>query len=251
MTRLTTFLRRLVDRAPITATGPLSDYQASLVALLTKKRHISVAVIGANDGKINDPFFPIAAQFPQRTRVLLVEPQPGLQSVLAENYAFHPDHRIVNGAIGSEGALTLHAVKPEYWSAFRPAYAVNWPDYRAPTGITSSDRQQVADWVVEFGGGLSPDTVIDSYSVACWTLPALLRSVGADPTLDVIQIDAEGTDDLVLYDCDIDQTKPSIVFLETKTIPEERKRRLDAFLDARGFTQSYFNGDTLAVRNLT
>lgn len=55
MTRFALMRRPLFDRGPIRAPGPASPYQGSLVALLTRRRHISVAVTGANDGKVNDP----------------------------------------------------------------------------------------------------------------------------------------------------------------------------------------------------
>jgi FkbM family methyltransferase len=240
--RLRNLARKLLGRADI--------YQSSLKSLISKRGTISVVIIGANDGKINDPFYAIARKFPKRTSVILVEPQQSLHPFLRQNYAFHPRHKVVSGAVGSEATLTLFAVKPHYWAAIRPAYATGWPEYRAATGVTSSDRDQVAQWVARFGDGLSPDDAIEQLSVKCWTLPALLKEAGARPEVDVIQIDAEGTDDFVLYSCAIEETQPSVILMETKTIPPDRKHRLDKYLQQQGFRLRARGGDTLAVREV-
>ena len=106
----------------------------------------AICIVGANDGKFGDPIFPlIESHLAKETDVLLFEPQPSLIPVLSGNYAFHPAHHIINAAVGPDSELVLHAVRQEAWSSLSPGYARNWPVYRAPTGITSSERQRVVD----------------------------------------------------------------------------------------------------------
>ncbi len=65
--------------------------------------------------------------------------------------------------------------------------------------------------------------------------------------LDVLQIDAEGMDDEVLYACAIAKTSPSIILLEQTHLSPARKQKLKQYLE-----QDYFlsieNRDLLAIR---
>lgn len=224
-------------------------YEASLVSLLSCREMLSVVIVGANDGCINDPFFDLANRFPDRTDVILIEPQKSLLPFLSKNYAFHPCHQIINGAIGSMDTLTLYTVKEEYWPVIVPSYANGWPPYRAPTGITSSERQHVVDWVARWSD-IAPEVAISPIVVACWPLDKLLSDNSRLPTIDVLQIDAEGMDDVVLYACCIEQTQPRLIYLESKSLSAARLEKMNRFLQTAGYELRASGGDTLAVLSI-
>lgn len=87
--------------------GYASHYESSLLALLSKTDQLNIVVVGANDGLVGDPIYDFVRMFPERTHLLLVEPQKELIPYLKENYSFHPDYTVFNGAVGSEKAQAL------------------------------------------------------------------------------------------------------------------------------------------------
>lgn len=246
---LSGFLRHVRRGRPMPPGPGLGDiYQSCFETLLSVKPSLTVVIVGANDGRVNDPFYPVAQTHAARTRVMLVEPQVSLHQALGENYGFHPDHTIVNGAIGPAGRLKLYAIKSKFWPSLQPPYAHGWPPYRASTGVTSSDRKMLADWVAEHGHGLRPDDAIEELDVPCYPLVDALRANGFPAQVDAIQIDAEGADDIVLYNCSIAQTCPHLIHFESKSLSQDRQRNVETFLSEAGYVIRSAGGDTLAIR---
>ncbi|MEP1933535.1 MAG: FkbM family methyltransferase, partial [Roseibium sp.] len=147
------------------------------------------------------------------------------------NYSFHPSHRIVPAAVGPEDTLTLHAIRPEHWKRFTPTYSSDWPSYRAPTGVTSTDRNCVLRWVKKhLPDECDPENLVTELTVPSKRLTGFLECLGKEPVVDVLQVDAEGFDDEVIYACDIDLTEPKIIRFEHSHLPEERLARLKKHL---------------------
>lgn len=94
---------------------PPSPFHLALEALIREGGMVNVLQVGANDGVINDPLHPFLRAHPDRTQVILIEPQADLIPVLAQAYAFHPRKAILQLAVGSAGALVLHQVRRDCW----------------------------------------------------------------------------------------------------------------------------------------
>ena len=133
------------------APGSASPYFFTLSAALATHGSLRIAVVGANDGRINDPIFSFANKFKASTELFLIEPQKALLPHLRTNYGFHPRAKFMNQAIGPVGTITLYSVDEAVWPHLRAPYAENWPAYRAPTGVTSGERAHVIRWLREFG----------------------------------------------------------------------------------------------------
>lgn len=116
-------------------------YSIALRALIQIKNKINVVVVGANDGKINDPIYNFNIEKSDKSIVCLIEPNTALLPYLKENYSSHPCYKIANCAVGKDGILSLYAIKEDFWESFQPPYAKRWPVYRAATGITSASRE--------------------------------------------------------------------------------------------------------------
>lgn len=112
----------------------------ALRTLINIKHKLNIVVVGANDGKNNDPIYDFAMSNSGSTSTLLTEPNKPLLPYLESNYSSHPSHKVANCAIGKPGILTLYAIKQSAWASFQPNYAKDWPLYRAPTGITTANR---------------------------------------------------------------------------------------------------------------
>jgi FkbM family methyltransferase len=220
-------------------------YHLALRTALAFKGTLRVVVIGANDGKTNDPMYPFARKHAAATHVLLVEPNQPLLPFLRGHYAFHPSHQVANCAIGEEGVLTLHAVKPAYWERFQPGYARDWPPYRAATGLTSAHRAHLEKALR--GEGLDPDEAIEVLSVPAMHLADLLRSEGWPASVDVLQVDAEGYDDVVLRNSNLEQTAPTLICFESHSLSREKLEALRRHLADLGYRLYPAGGNSLAV----
>lgn len=222
-----------------------TKYQVALRMLIEIKHQLNIVVVGANDGKTNDPIYNFAMRKSGATNILLIEPNKPLLPYLQSNYSAHPSHQIANCAIGEEGTLTLYAVKQEVWDLFQPAYAKGWPSYRAATGITSAIKSHLEEALV--GQNLDPDSVIEILSIPAKELKTLLEELKWPTPIDVLQIDAEGYDDVVIYKSNLSYTKPKLVYFESYHMPEEKGKALKNYLSKQRYKAYDLGGNTLAV----
>jgi FkbM family methyltransferase len=227
-----------------------TTYEVALNCLLGNADKLILIVIGANDGVTNDPLFPFIRKFPDRTRVTLVEPQPFLIPILESHYSFHKSCHIVNAAVGAGPTLTLYGIKRDYWRALKPGYAKRWPDYRAATGITSSSKAHVEDWIRRyFPNRRDLNQIIEPFHVPCAPLPDLLGQLNLASAIDVLQVDTEGADDLVIYACAIQTTQPRLIYFEADHLPGHRTRDLVAYLRGLGYFVILDGLNWLAIKN--
>lgn len=210
------------------------DYHELVDALDTD--HLKVVIVGANDGKNNDPLYEYLATTQRKNTVVLIEPQQQLIPYLQENYRFHPSAHIVNAAIGQEGEMTLYGVKKEYWGRLDVPYAKErgWPDYRAPTGVASGNKDHVVNWLKKHLPEVDTNDAIEALTVNSQSLDSALQSVGVHGPIDVLQIDTEGFDDEVIYSSNLAANRPKILFFEVAHLNEKRKNELVSFLNDMG-----------------
>lgn len=237
------------DPSPLGTSSPLTQYEVALLTLLVSGRNLRIVRVGANDGAINDPIHDFIKFGATRTEMILIEPQTNLIPYLEKNYEFHSNKYIFNGAIGPPGELKLYAVKQSFWTHLDVDYAMDWPEYRAPSGITSSDRTHVERWLTKhLARGYLVDDAIMELCVPSLPLTDVLGSLGLAGGIDVLQVDAEGQDDHVLYESGIATLKPSLIFFESCNLPRPRLDGVNDFLKRGGYMLATQGGDTLAIR---
>ncbi len=221
-------------------------YQVALRVLIGLKKQLNIVIVGANDGKTNDPIFNFNISRPDETNVLLIEPNKQLIPLLESNYSSHSNHQIANCAIGKEGKLTLYVVKQELWGQFQPDYAKGWPSYRAATGITSAIKSHLEKALM--GQNLNPDNAIDTLNIPAKELKTLLEELGWPTNIDVLQIDAEGYDDVVIYNSNLRHTTPIIIYFESENMPKEKYDTLKQYLSKQQYITYNVGGDSLAIK---
>jgi|GEM_PF-1551589 FkbM family methyltransferase len=222
-----------------------TKYHVALRTLIEIKHQLNIVVVGANDGKTNDPIYEFVMRRSGATNILLIEPNKPLLPYLQSNYSQHPSHQIVNCAIGKEGTLTLYAVKQEVWNLFQPAYAKGWPSYRAATGITSAIKSHIEEALVR--QNLVTDDAIDVLNVPAKELKTLLEELKWPTPIDVLQIDAEGYDDVVIYNSNLSYTRPKLIYFESNNMPKEKGKSLKNYLSKQWYNSYNLGRDTLAV----
>jgi FkbM family methyltransferase len=216
--------------------------------MLSFKEKINIVVVGANDGAINDPIYEFVRAFPKRSRIILVEPQEYLISFLKENYGFHPENYIFNGAIGPGESLTLYRVDKACWDFLKVSYAKDWPSYRAPSGVTSSNPEHVERWLRNHLAEGNPGSYLQRTTVSSLKLLGLLDEAKLFSEVDVLQIDTEGFDDQVIYNSEIEKTKPRIIYFEAKALSEAKWKAVRSHLEIHNYTTSRHGQDALAIR---
>jgi hypothetical protein len=229
--------------------GVASPYVFAIFALSALQERLRIVVVGANDGRINDPIYStVRSLLANRSEMVLLEPQSDLNDVLRENYDFHPNFCVINAAVGTAGSLTLHRIRKEYWQRATPPYAVGWPEWRAPTGVTSGNRKHVVDWARRYVTGIAdPEAVVEAFEVPCLPLARHLAAADLDTSIDVLQIDAEGEDDTIVHNADLEVTRPKIIHLEIKHLSTERLVKLNQFLSRLGYVAAAHGTDLVAV----
>lgn len=222
-----------------------STYQIALMTLIGIKRRLNLVVVGANDGKNNDPIYEFAMSRSDVTKILLIEPNTLLTPYLLSNYSSHPSHQVANCAIGEEGMLTLYVIKQDAWDRFRPAYAQGWPAYRAATGLTSAIKSHLEKALAE--QSIDPESAIETLNIPAKKLKTLLDELKWPVPIDVLQIDAEGYDDVVIFNSNLDCTRPTLIHFENHNMPRDKHKSLKKFLSDQHYSVYDLRGDSLAV----
>ena len=220
-----------------------------LEGYLAAKGRMNFVQIGANDGRINDPIFPFVMRNRTATTILLIEPQREIVPFLRESYADHPDATIHEGAIGTGETLVLFRVKPELWNSYNPPYNQDAPSYRVPSGFASSSIEHVRRHAEgNFRIDAPLEDCIEAISVPCAPLHALISRLSWNHDVDVLQVDAEGADDEVIYASDTERLRPRVINYERTHLTEEKRQRLEAFLVRQGYRVLHWSGsDTAAI----
>ncbi len=231
----------------------VDDYRRILEKYLEQKKPACIVQVGANDGRINDPIYEIVMRHKDSTRILLIEPQKEVLPFLYQSYRDHPYAIIHNGAVGPDKELSLYRVRPQYWDIFKKQYLVEAPSYRVPSGFASSVKEHV---IAHVKGNL-PEHVnlsesIEEIRIPSTDLETLLRKYDLTKDgVDVLQIDAEGMDDIVIYACNIPELMPSIINFEHSHLPGPRYQRLCDSLSLLGYVlRKWSDNDTLALFRL-
>lgn len=228
-------------------------YDTILDVAVSVQPSFNIVQVGANDGKYNDPIYDFVREHKNRTNIILIEPQEELIPYLRENYSYHPSSEVYNKAIGpNESTIQLYRVKEKYWNKIDVDYGEYWPDYRAPTGVTTSDRGQLSNWISEHVQTESePDEIIETYDVDVIKPHFIVDNSTIIEDVHLLQVDTEGMDDEIIYAFFEDDIHPSIINIESKHINEAKQENLERRLRSNGYeVYDYTASETLALRSV-
>jgi FkbM family methyltransferase len=227
-------------------------YDTILSTAISVQSSFNIIQVGANDGKYNDPIYEFVKKYDNRTNIILIEPQEELIPYLKDNYSYHSSSEVYNKAIGSnESTIQLYRVRREYWDKIDIDYGDDWPDYRAPSGVTTSNREQLLNWVSEhIQTQLQPAEVIEGYNVDVIRPKSVLDYSEIIDEPHLLQVDTEGMDDEVIYNFFADGIYPGIINIESKHLTEGQKQNLDRILLSEGYkTYNYTTSEKLALKS--
>lgn len=241
---------KIVKRVPRKSADSIDAYHAVLNTQLSYVHELRIVVVGANDGVLNDPIYRFVSTFPNRTRLVLIEPQPNLMPILRENYEFHPNCHICNCAVGDGSSMKLFRINEVCWDSLKVAYGKNWPSYRLASGVTSQSYEHVEKWLMASCKDCDPRECIGTIEVAAPKLLTILHERTLEDEIDVLQIDAEGYDDQVLYNCTIEVTKPVVIRFEWNKLTAKSLETLVTYLEDLPYQVYFDERDAFAIRRV-
>ena len=100
---------------------------------------------------------------------------------------------------------------------------------------------------------MNPDTYISKFNTEIFPLSDLIKNNDLDldnyKDIDLLQVDAEGYDDEIIYNSQIDFFKPKYINFEYKNLTKEKLENLIQFLNKNSYEcLIYKHNDCLAAR---
>lgn len=174
--------------------------------------------VGANDGRGNDPVYPLVKKY--HVRGLVLEPLPDIFAALQRTYAGEEQIICVNKAIHAElKEMTLYRIADNANQEDLPEYA---------SRIASFEKQ-----VIEKHKKRIPnfDEVLTQETVQCVTLDELMAAYRVK-RVDWLQVDTEGYDYEVIKMLDFTTIQPAIIRYEHKHLsPHDHASCLNDLID--------------------
>lgn len=227
-------------------------YLFVLKGAISVNNELNIIEVGANDGKHNDPIYDFVKSNKKKTNIVLIEPIKTLIPYLKENYSFHPSAEIFNKAIsgGNSSSISLYRIKKNYWSDIDADYGDDWPDYRIPTGVTTSDKNQLIHWVSQnVRTSDSPQEIIEQFNVDVISPSSVINQSQNIDSVHLLQVDAEGMDDEIVYSFLDSNIYPNIINIETSHLRKEQQEMYVEKLSNYGYKLwDYTDREILAIK---
>lgn len=208
-------------------------YPAFWFQKMLGEKAVFVVQIGSNDGKTNDPLYPLFKKN-QQWKGLFVEPIPVFFEKLTKNYPDQTRFTFENVAI-NQGA--------------------KMPFYYLDTAAAKNEISDLPFWAEQLGsfdkehilkhleGRLEPWII--SQEIEGISLPTLL-SRNKIKSIDILHVDAEGYDWKILSQLDLRQFLPTFILFEYHHLPQNELENAHDFLNKK-YELFYSGIDMLAV----
>lgn len=227
-------------------------YQDVLRGAISIKKPFDIIQVGANDGKYNDPIYKFVKEHKDSTNIVLIEPMKSVIPFLQENYSYHPSAEIINKAIGrdEDSVMRLYGINKDYWDKIDVGYGADWPDYRIPTGVATSDKNKLLQWASKnVQSAVSPEKIITEFDVEIAQPKMVVRESKVINDVHLLQVDTEGMDDQIVYSFLEQNIYPNIINIEIKHLNKERRREYKQTMERNNYgVYNYTSSEMLSVR---
>lgn len=217
--RLLLFLGYSIERSYRAKQCTLPLLEVVFAALSSTCSEITILQIGAFDGGLSSPLRKILLQ--ANVRALLVEPQPIAYEALLDRFRKHP------------AISTLQAVVSDQ-DGYQDLFV---PEDSAPSQLASLYRHHVVE---------------RSERVRCLRVPSVtIKTLLAQlpfPHISLLQVDAEGSDALIINQFLDLSIFPDVINFESFHLPMKQRHLLMERLGLCGYQMLDYGLDTLAVK---
>ena len=210
-----------------------------LLLFALQKKNYKIIQIGANDGLSGDPINAFIEDYNNKITYLGFEPQEKPFNKLKTNYQPYKNFYFLKQCVGKEGKNNFYYLNKEFENLCKKnewlfsdglSYLVD--------GVSSLVKENLSKRLVKLN--LNPDDYIDKYEVEVLPLKKSIETNFKDIVehfrdIDLLQIDAEGYDDQVIYQSSIDFFKPKYINFESKNLDKDNLENLLKFLKENSY----------------
>lgn len=220
----------------------------TIVQILLHFSKINVLIIGANDGKTSDPIIDTLFKNKDRVNIHLVEANPNLIPLIEENIKSFKNSSITNKIVN----ILDEQLTSFYIIDIPPSMNIKDHHYRKITGISSVNRDHVTRHLNTYKKSILRNTKmhmeltvkevkLDSISFGSLTQTLELK------TIDLLQIDVEGSDYGIISSIDFNKIRINLMFFENKHMDLDELILLNKTLIYNGFIIINTDGNSLAI----
>jgi FkbM family methyltransferase len=216
----------------------LGVIESFLIGLLGLDRLIHIVQIGAHNGKDYDPIYSTLKLFPNKSKILLVEPQNIVLEDLEKNYQWHSNYKIAKELVGDGLVKYFYSIKPEYYEFYKYDFVTrDVPSYVHPTGVSSFSYNTFMKHYNKYfqNQELDFEQVVFNEKIKSLTLNDLVKKYNIKKNIDLLCIDAEGSDDIILYSNDWDECRPQTILFEQMHFDLKQKTNIVKFLENKDY----------------
>jgi len=216
-----------------------------LLLFALKRRRYKIIQVGANDGVRNDPINRFIKDFSNSISYLGFEPQKIPFKDLKENYKSYSNFYFINQCIGEDNKTKFYFFNDNYKDLCKKK---NWTFSNGTNSLMKENLYKRLK-----AANLNPDDYIDSFETSVLPLKRSIEINYPDilenfKNIDLLQVDAEGYDDEVIYNSSVDFFKPKYINFEHKNLTKVKYDKLKDFLMQNSYSCiEWKTSDCLAV----
>ena len=228
--------------------GKITTVKYEIMYLLLfglQSKNTKIIQIGANDG--DDLLNKFNNRFKDKISYIGIEPQQTPFNKLKKNYHGFKNFNFLQGCVGKKGNFEFYYLNNNY-KEFKKKNNLKYGD-----GASTLIKENLSRRLIK--NNLNPETYVSKYNLDVFPLQELLKINNIDSNnfkdIDLLQVDAEGYDDEVLYNSNIDFFKPKYINFEYKNLTKDKLESLIKFLNKNSYEcLIYQHNDCLAARKV-
>lgn len=238
--KLTNFFRYLNNFIYFKKT-PRKNYmdflEGVIISILSIQKKLKIIQIGANDGVNGDPLYEIVKKYNSNIKYLGIEPDEETFLDLKKNYLGIDNVFLVNKLIGNGSIVDFYTFNDNYKKFDNHG-----------SGLNSIDKASVLRQLNK-RGLKNFKKYIDVKKYQTFTLKKAIEEYPEMLDADLLQIDAEGFDDEIIYNSSIKEFNFKVINFESKLLSDEKFSKLENFLKKNNYKiYRWKRSDTMAIR---
>jgi FkbM family methyltransferase len=215
----------------------MNFFEGMIIYLLSHQKKIKVIQVGANDGINGDPLFKIIKKYNSDIKYLGIEPHEKSFQQLVYNYRELENIFLVNKLIGDGSVVNFYSFNDKFKQFDKNADGLS--SVIKETMIRQMDRRGMKNF----------DKYIKVNKCKSFPLKQAIEEYPIMLNADILQIDAEGFDDEIIYNSSIDDFNFKIINFEYKLLTKEKFVKLENFLKEKKYKIfKWSKSDALAIK---
>ena len=211
-----------------------------------QKNNVKIIQIGANDG--NDLLNKFNNDFKDKISYIGIEPQKDPFNKLKKNYQGFSNFNFIQGCVGKKGKNQFYYLNNNYKKLCEEN------NIKFSDGVNSLVKESLSNRLIK--KNLNPEIYISKLELDVFPLDEILNKNKIEldnyKEIDLLQVDAEGYDDEVIYNSNINFFKPKYINFEYKNLSKEKLEKLIHYLNKNSYEcLIYEQNDCLAARKVS